>query len=305
MKVLVGVDGSDGSFDAVSQVAGVLSSGKDEIALYCSPPEIRLTSQSTSPEVLARARQALAQAIFEEARTRLPETFAGSAHTIVGIQDPRDGIVLAAEQWSADLITVGARGLGAFERLLLGSVSRAVVHGAKVPVWVARPSRAAKSDGVRVLMTCQNPERGQPEAEVLSRFTWPPGTSFRTLSVIPPKFAGRVPSWLKHKTRSPEVVAMVETWQREYDEEVRASVARMQDFCRDLPPPCQGSQALVEQGEPAAEIMKVIAREKIDLVVTGVKRKRAISELILGSTSEAVLNHAECSVLLVPMRENC
>ena len=41
-------------------------------------------------------------------------------------------------------------------------------------------------------------------------------------------------------------------------------------------------------------------REKIDLVVMGIKRKRAFAQAILGSTSEAVLNHAPCSVLLVP-----
>lgn len=305
MKVLVAVDGSDGSFEAVSQIAKVLSSGKDELALYCSPPEIRVASKSTNREILSRARQALAQAIFEEARKRLPESFAVSVHTIVGTQDPRYGIVLAAEQWSADLITVGARGLGAFERLLLGSVSRAVVHGSKVPVWVARSPRAPAHEGMRVLLTCQSPERGRPEADLLGRFTWPAGTSCRALTVIHPKFAGRVPDWLERRTRSPEVMAMVETWEREHEEEVRANAARMQDFCRDLPPPCQGCQPLVEQGEPTAEILKVITREKIDLVATGMKRKRVIAEAILGSTSEAVLNHAECSVLLVPLRENC
>jgi len=47
-------------------------------------------------------------------------------------------IVESAESAAADLIVVGARGLGGFERLLLGSVSHAVAKAAKCSVLVAR-----------------------------------------------------------------------------------------------------------------------------------------------------------------------
>jgi nucleotide-binding universal stress UspA family protein len=102
------------------------------------------------------------------------------------------------------------------------------------------------------------------------------------------------------QARSPEVEAMVQNWAREHEEEVRANVERMQQFCRELPAPCRDCQTLVVEGEPATEILAAIAREKIDLVVLGIKRKRAFAQAILGSTSEAVLNHAPSSVLLVP-----
>ena len=302
MKVLIAVDGSAGSFEAVSQIAKLVSPGAHELALYCSPPEIRVSSKSTGPEVLARAREALAQAIFEEARKRLPGEFAAAVQTIVGKQDPRHGVVAAAEQWSAQLIVVGARGLGAFDRLLLGSVSRSVVHGSKIPVWVARANTAPAHAGMHVLLACESPELGRGGAELLGQFNWPEGTACRALTVIPSMFAGHVPDWLERQARSPDVEAMVAAWAREHDEEVRANVARMQDFCRDLPAPCRGSQPLVTEGEPTAEILKAIGREQIDLVVIGVKRKHSIAEAILGSTSEAVLNHANCSVLLVPHR---
>ena len=137
MRVLVAVDGSPGSFLAVDQIGGLLRSGKDEVAIYCSPPDFRLRDRSVGPEVVLRARQALADAIFEEARKKLPAAMQEGVEKILGTHDPRHGIVTAAEQWPADLVAVGARGLGAFERLLLGSVSRAAVAMLIPDAWFA------------------------------------------------------------------------------------------------------------------------------------------------------------------------
>jgi nucleotide-binding universal stress UspA family protein len=49
-----------------------------------------------------------------------------------------DTIVEHAQKTAADLIVIGARGLGAGSRLMLGSVSDRVVHAAHCPVTVWR-----------------------------------------------------------------------------------------------------------------------------------------------------------------------
>jgi nucleotide-binding universal stress UspA family protein len=51
---------------------------------------------------------------------------------------PRETIVDEADRWGADLIVMGSRGLSALNRLLLGSVSNAVVHHAKCSVEIVR-----------------------------------------------------------------------------------------------------------------------------------------------------------------------
>jgi len=56
----------------------------------------------------------------------------------VGITNPGRRIVTAAEDCAADIIVIGARGLGGIGRLLLGSVSSYVVHHAPCSVLVAR-----------------------------------------------------------------------------------------------------------------------------------------------------------------------
>jgi nucleotide-binding universal stress UspA family protein len=61
-----------------------------------------------------------------------------SAEAVVVEGDPRREIQLEAEHWQADCIFVGARGLGALDRLLLGSVSGAVVSHAHCAVEIVR-----------------------------------------------------------------------------------------------------------------------------------------------------------------------
>ncbi len=49
-----------------------------------------------------------------------------------------DEILKAAESNKADLIVIGSRGLTGFKEMVLGSVSNAVVHRAKVPVLTVK-----------------------------------------------------------------------------------------------------------------------------------------------------------------------
>jgi nucleotide-binding universal stress UspA family protein len=79
--------------------------------------------------------------------------------------------------------------------------------------------------------------------------------------------------------------------------------ARMVEFCAKLPPVCQPCEPMVAEGEPASVILSTIARENIDLVVLGHHRKNWLTSRLLGRTSEAVLNHAVCSVMIVPHQE--
>jgi nucleotide-binding universal stress UspA family protein len=258
---------------------------------------------SIEKHLVKDAQHSLATAVFDEALRHLPQPLRSTVHTIVGEHEPKVGILLAADGWSAELIVMGARGLTGLERLLLGSVSRAVVHAGRYPVWVARPAfESAPSPSV--LVACDCADAAKRPLSLLGKLKWPEATHFTVMTVIASIFAGRVPDWLQEQARSPDVDAMVRAWAREHDEDSRASQAKLQEVVAAMGPPLGGAQVLVAEGEPAHLILSTAERSHSSLVVVGTRGHRPLSSTIMGSTSEAVLNHAPCSVLVVPHLPN-
>ena len=78
-----------------------------------------------------------ADAAAERARRTLSRRWP-DVEAVVVDKAPVDGILNEAERFAVDVIVLGWRGHGAIRRLLLGSVSRGVVRGAKCAVLVVR-----------------------------------------------------------------------------------------------------------------------------------------------------------------------
>jgi len=298
--VLIAIDGSVDGFEAVRQAARLVSPEKDHIVLYYSLPSIRLDIESSNEAATAdKVRGVLAQAVFEEARKCLPTDFVSHVQEIVDSEDPREGIIAAAEQGKADMIVVGARGLSPLTRLLLGSVSKTVLHAARVPVLVVRRPKAMDQDSqLRVLLACDRPDTATAMAQLVSNLTWPPNTSGRSITVLPGVLVGRVPAWLEERTRSPEIEELTRAWVEEHQEESRQAKSRLAHFFQSLPKVFH-QEPIVVDGHPADTLLEMIDRHHIDLIMLGARRLGRIERFIIGSTSEAVLNHAPCSVMII------
>jgi nucleotide-binding universal stress UspA family protein len=298
MKVLVGVDGSAGGFAAVRLAGRLVDPAHDQIVLYYTPPEIH--ARGAGPDICERARTALADAIFAEARGDLPEVVAASLETILGEQNPRRGVLAAAEQSHAGMIVVGARGAGRIEKLLLGSVSTAVMRQSHVPVLVARPSETSPAHTpLRVLLAFD----GSPDAHRAARFAaslnWPADTSVVATGVIESLLAGAVPTWLEEKARSADADAMAQAWVREHEADREHTQEQLHELCQGLPGVFTAAKCVVAEGHPAEQILRLIAAERINLVVVGAHGMGAAERLLIGSTAEKVLSMATCSVLVV------
>ena len=89
----------------------------------------------TNYEKLYASRKSAAQAVLDKALQKFGTT------TFIVNEELREGheaesILKVAENCEADLIVMGTRGLGAVKGLLVGSVSRKVLHYAECPVMV-------------------------------------------------------------------------------------------------------------------------------------------------------------------------
>lgn len=301
MRVLIGVDGSDGAFSAVRFAGRLLSAARDEVTLYYTPPDIRhAAGADVRPEIIDRARRALADAVFEQCRQHLSEPLWATVRTVVGSKNPREGVVLAADEWRADMIVLGARGSGPVAKLRIGSVARSVVLEATIPVLVVRaPLDAALQAPVRVLLAWDGSEASRQAAAVLERFHWPEGSEGHTITVVESLLAGDVPDWLEKKARDADAEAMAQAWVQEHEAEKQMQRNALSEYCRHLPKPFHDRRPLVVEGHAAERILEAIAAEKIDLVVLGAQGMGVIERFLIGSTSSTVLSQAPCSVLVV------
>jgi len=140
VRILLAVDGSSGSLSAARHVARLSREGlaAEVIVVHVQAP-LLVVELLLSPdeEKLSRLTQEKGRRAVEPACAVLRD--AGVPHRVeIASGEPAPRILELAAETGADLIVVGARGLGAVKGLLLGSVSGAVMQLAPVPVTVAK-----------------------------------------------------------------------------------------------------------------------------------------------------------------------
>ena len=143
MKILLAVDGSEYSAEAVREIAARPWPPQTTVRVLSAvepitPPAAELWYDAGGS--LERAKQEM-QRRAEQLTVGVAETLRSSglaAETVVRDGDPRSVIVDEARDWSADLIVVGSHGYTGIKRWLLGSVAQSVVAHAPSSVEVGR-----------------------------------------------------------------------------------------------------------------------------------------------------------------------
>lgn len=140
-RIVVGTDGSKRALDAVrtagrlAELCGVSTLHVVTAGRAYAPYEISRIQAELPEEYHDLVNPDLEmQERFEQAKSVLSTAVTMVTHETDG--DPADGILTVAEQVGADLIVVGARGLGAIERFVRGSVSTKVAHHAPCDVLI-------------------------------------------------------------------------------------------------------------------------------------------------------------------------
>ncbi|MEU8047910.1 universal stress protein [Micromonospora echinofusca] len=189
------------------------------------------------------------------------------------------GATLVEESRRAELVVVGSRGLGGFAGLLLGSVGTQVAAHAHCPVLVVRPAEEPIPVAGPVLVGVDGSESAELAVGYAADEATRRGDGLVLVHVQPPDGDGAADG----ATRTPdaesaELLATAEA-------AVRGSHPGLAVEARVLRAP-KAEQALVEASADAA------------LVVVGSRGRGGFAGLLLGSVSQALVQHSHCPVLV-------
>jgi nucleotide-binding universal stress UspA family protein len=153
MKILLAVDGSAFSEAAIDEVGQLPWPSHSEIRVITAaecPVIVGLEPWAATPiyfEQLQGAVRDSARSNVEQAVTKLKARGPALRISCAVIEGPPCEIIVdEAEKWGADMIVMGSRGLGAWSRVLLGSVSNAVAHHANCSVLIVRKHKNSRPE---------------------------------------------------------------------------------------------------------------------------------------------------------------
>jgi nucleotide-binding universal stress UspA family protein len=291
MRILLATDGSKDAAVATAFLRELPLPASSKLCVMTAVPfptfalEPPLTREFKS-SVLEDARR-----VVEEARATLGQR-GFDVETDVVIGSPRDEIPRIAREWNADLVVVGARGLGRIKRFLLGSVSLGVARHVSCPVLVVK-GRPRKLGSILVGM--DGSEDSFQALRFLLSLPLARRTKLRLLSVVEPI---RYPSSAPGAVRGHLIRMLKET-----ESERRGQLEGvLEKAASQLGSSLTRVTRSTPTGDPADVIVAAATAHDANLIVVGARGLGGMTRLLLGSVSEKVLQYARCPVLIVKER---
>jgi nucleotide-binding universal stress UspA family protein len=297
MKILLAVDGSDSSLAAAAE-AGRSPWPAGSVVKILSVAEM---SMPETPETLPLAEGSYAewQRIFEARAVENVTAAAAQFAEAGGVQtevvtktltgNAKELILSEAESWEADLIILGTHGYNLFQRIWLGSISRALAAQAYCSVRVVRPSKDVGKTAMKILLATDGSEFSRHAVAAVADRPWPAGSEVRVISVVHLPF-----------TPTPETWALPDSYYSELERRGQAqaetAINQAASWLKETALTVT-SEAIL--GHAEEKILEAARVWEADLIVMGSHGRSGWKRFLLGSVSQAVVSHAPCSVEIV------
>ena len=290
MRILLAIDHSPASQAAAAEVASRPWPSDTAVEVLSAIESPHAWALAEVSEEIQRLTEDLVQRAAEQLRAAgLPAT------ALVMAGDPRSVIVDRASAIGADLIVLGSHGSGGLTQFLMGSVARTVVRHAHCSTEVVRvPESGRGPRGMKLLLATDGSECAAHAARSIAARPWPLETEVEIFTVVelaltdlqaafePPMFDNET----KEKIR--------EDAMRHAQEAIREAAEILAGS------PLKTSESIsVLTGSPKQIILDEARNFDADMIVTGSHGRSGINRFMLGSVSEAVAAHAECSVEVI------
>ncbi|MGW6007228.1 universal stress protein [Oerskovia enterophila] len=293
--VLVGVDGSEPSLHALDWAAAYARQVGWPLHVVCSYSLPSFTAASLDGGYAAlddTAIQEGAKAVLAEATQRAE---AAGVRTTAAIATGDAAGVLVELSKDYSLVVVGTRGRGGFTERLLGTVSSALPAHSRCPTVVV-PLKSGGEGGelpaIQPLKRIVVGVDGSPSADIALRHAIKQARAWSAELVavagVPVGAGAGLLAWLPASIDHQQVLDDI-------TEGLNVIVDRHEAENPDVP-----IKRIVLDGT-GAELLTEFSTAS-DLVVVGSRGRGGFTGLLLGSTSQAVLHHSACPVMVVTKR---
>jgi nucleotide-binding universal stress UspA family protein len=242
-------------------------------------------AHACNPEILSETTTAnVFDKVLENSRSRLEKLARDNRITgpILFSQGPvENAFPRWIEQHGIDLVVVGTHGRRGLQRLMLGSTAEFIFRNATCPVLTVGPHVAFR------------PYNGFIAENIL----------FPTDLGAHSEFAASYATSFAHESRGRltfmHVVPLETAFQRDRGELMAAATAKL----HELIPADAGQwctpEVVVEVGDPALELQGYARKERPDLIVLGLPRKKEFSAHFRTGVTYKLVSSAPCPVLTV------
>lgn len=285
MKLLVAVDGSDNSYEAVRSLKYLSRVEELHIlhVLDVPTPAYPMMMPEVTQELYATVERNMREdgtRLLERIVSLLPMGIGPvTKHLIVG--SPADHIVMLAEQLKVDLILLGTRGLGPIKERLVGSVAHRVLT-------FAPGAKLILHGPLKTLSQILLPVQGTYDAEHALRFL--EKTPFRDPPTITLFTA------LPH-TRPPWPVDAASAKDME-THALRHAQDSLNDTAAKLATLGYRTRVTATLSTPVEGILQEAGALNPDLILMGSRGRHGVTRLVLGSVSHALLHHGRYPLMI-------
>lgn len=319
MNVVIAIDGSIGSMQAVEYVAQLPFRSKPKITLVTALVDTPYDLVSTSDGLKLREAEQEQSAANFDAATKILDGCCEAIERVLQRQYPNELIIETAKERNADLIVLGARGHSAMYRVWIGSTADYIANHAKCSVLLFRnpaeeapPRRPEASAEVAaegggepqgehpfpdkpVAQSLAPEDRGEPRThEIMIAYDSSPNSTFALEQVAQfdwPADEARIHlvTMIERPKYLPEEVEYDHALTEELMEKTKAA-------CNNLQLECPVEYSVRETRHIGNGLWSASNREGTNLMVVGSTGKWALTRFFMGSTSRYLMHHVECSM---------
>ncbi len=282
--IVVGYDGSESSKAALKEAALRVKNRKGRLflvhAVFFDQEEFAIL-----PSQLEK-RLELGSHVCLQAKEDLQSQIGlnGSVESYVCEGEPPDVLVDIARGKQADLIALGTYGRRGLKRLLMGSVTSSVILNAPCDVLVVkRPCSECTGSYQSILVPFEGSESSRKAMARAVDLAKTEGSHVTVLYVIP-RYEEMVEFYRSESIRK--------RLRAEAEKVIGEAVKIAQAAGVAVTPE-------IREGHPADEIVSAADKRENDLIAMGSYGWKGVNKAILGSTTNRVVAHANCPILVV------